>query len=104
MKSPDQTSVLFSVLCTPYCQKIAKECLANSLPHNKKREKQTKGALWCVYCAHSICQKKCLRMFTKFTFNPTRQKSALYLEKQKSWKNSAKWSHLTTPFKLPAQK
>jgi hypothetical protein len=26
-------------------------------------------------------------MFTKSIFNPTHQKSALYLEKQKSWKN-----------------
>ena len=52
-------------------------------------------------------------MFTKFIFNPAHQKSALYLEKQKSWKNSAKCalcsakcalcssvrSDLTTPFK-----
>ena len=43
--------------------------------------------------------------------NPTQQKSALYLEKQKSWKNSAKCalfsgvrSDLTVPFKSPAQK
>ena len=42
---------------------------------------------------------------------PAHQKSALYLEKQKSWKNSAKCalcsgvrSDLPTPFKLPAQK
>ena len=50
-------------------------------------------------------------MFTNSPFNPTHQKSALYLGKQKSWKNSAKCAHcsgvrsdLTVPLKLPAQK
>ena len=57
-------------------------------------------------------------MFTEFKFNPAHQKSALYLEKQKSLKNSAKCalcsancalcsyvrSDLSTPFKPPAQK
>jgi hypothetical protein len=57
-------------------------------------------------------------MFTKFKFNPAHQKSALYLEKQKSLKNSAKcalWSakcalcgsvrsDLTVPFKRPQKK
>jgi len=28
--------------------------------------------------------------FRKLKFNPAHQKAALYLEKQKSWKNSAK--------------
>jgi hypothetical protein len=50
-------------------------------------------------------------MFTKSIFNPTNQKSALYLEKQKSWKNSVKCalcsgvrSDLSAPFKSPSQK
>jgi hypothetical protein len=57
-------------------------------------------------------------MFTEFKFNPAHQKSALYLEKQKSLKNSAKCalcsancalcsnvrSDLSAPFKPPAQK
>ena len=57
-------------------------------------------------------------MFMKNKFNPTHQKSALYLEKQKSWKNSAKCelcsakcalcsnvrSDLNALFKPPAQK
>ena len=57
-------------------------------------------------------------MFTKFKFNPAHQKSALYLEKQKSLKNSAKCalcsancalssnvrSDMSAPFKPPAEK
>ena len=44
----------------------------------------------CALCAPYLSKKQCLRMFTKFKFNPAHQKSALYLEKQKSLKNSAK--------------
>ena len=50
-------------------------------------------------------------MFRKSAFNPVHQKSALYLEKQRCWKNSANSAlcsnvglDMTTPFKLPAQK
>ena len=83
---------------------------------NKKLENQSKCALrrvcvCTVHCAHPVCQKKCIRMFTKSLINSRHQKSALYLEKQKSWKNSAKCalcsgvrSDLSAPFKLPAQK
>ena len=58
------------------------------------------------------------KMFIKNKFNPTHQTSAIYLEKQKTWKNSAKcalWSakcalcssvrsDLTAPFKRPQKK
>ena len=50
-------------------------------------------------------------MFTKSKFSAAHQKSALYLEKQKSLKNSAKCAlcssvglDLTAPFKRPRKK
>ena len=64
----------------------------------------------CALCAPYL-SKKCIRMFRKSAFNPVHQKSALYLEKQRCWKNSANSAlcsnvglDMTTPFKLPAQK
>ena len=96
----------------------------NSLLHTKKQlsslrnknlEKQCKMCTSLSVCVHCTLCASCLSnkvyRFTKSLINPTHQKSALYLEKQKSWKNSAKCalcsgvrSDLSAPFKSPAQK
>ena len=55
-----------------------------------KRCKNVRCAVQNVHCAHPVSQKIVSKNVMKSSFNPTHKKSALYLEKQKSWKISAK--------------
>ena len=113
------TVLYVCALCALYLSKNSVyECLQNinSIPHTKNKfstlKNKTKLGKQCTMCTVHIqfVKKQWVRMFRKLKFNPAHQKSALYLEKQKSQKNSAKCalcsgrSDLIVPFKPPHQK
>ena len=95
------TVLYVCALCALYLSKNSVyECLQNinSIPHTKNKfstlKNKTKLGKQCTMCTVHIqfVKKQWVRMFRKLKFNPAHQKSALYLEKQKSQKNSAKYA------------
>ena len=99
MKSRDQTSVLFSVLCTLYLSKNCKRMFTQSkfTPAQQKTRKTNKRCtLLCVLCALYLSKEVYKNVYKIYIQFHTPKISSLRWKTKQSWENSAQCALCTS--------